>query len=161
MGGLSEMGGGSQNVRTSRYNINKSRVIIYTIHRGDSRSIFLKISLRYNWHVTLVSSVQHTDSIFVCISRAPSPPTRWTWVWVSSGSWWWTGKPGVLHAVHGVTKSQTQLSNWTELTDGDNSQWYCVVYLKVAKRVSLKNSTHKKKKFMTMCGDRFKLDLLC
>ena len=23
-------------------------------------------------------------------------PTRWTWVWVSSGSWWWTGKPGVL-----------------------------------------------------------------
>ena len=22
--------------------------------------------------------------------------TRWTWVWVSSGSWWWTGKPGVL-----------------------------------------------------------------
>ena len=23
-------------------------------------------------------------------------PTRWTWVWASSGSWWWTGKPGVL-----------------------------------------------------------------
>ena len=23
-------------------------------------------------------------------------PTRWTWVWVNSGSWWWTGKPGVL-----------------------------------------------------------------
>ena len=22
--------------------------------------------------------------------------TRWTWVWVSFGSWWWTGKPGVL-----------------------------------------------------------------
>ena len=22
-------------------------------------------------------------------------PTRWTWVWVSPGSWWWTGKPGV------------------------------------------------------------------
>ena len=25
-----------------------------------------------------------------------SSPTRWTWVWVSSRSWWWTGKPGVL-----------------------------------------------------------------
>ena len=24
-------------------------------------------------------------------------PTRWTWVWVSPGSWWWTGRPGVLH----------------------------------------------------------------
>ena len=23
-------------------------------------------------------------------------PTQWTWVWVSSRSWWWTGKPGVL-----------------------------------------------------------------
>ena len=23
-------------------------------------------------------------------------PTQWTWVWVDSGSWWWTGKPGML-----------------------------------------------------------------
>ena len=23
-------------------------------------------------------------------------PTRWTWIWVNSGSWWWTGRPGVL-----------------------------------------------------------------
>ena len=22
--------------------------------------------------------------------------TRWTWVWMNSGSWWWTGRPGVL-----------------------------------------------------------------
>ena len=22
--------------------------------------------------------------------------SQWTWVWVSSGSWWWTGKPGML-----------------------------------------------------------------
>ena len=26
-------------------------------------------------------------------------PTRWTWVWVNSGSWWWTGRPGVLQLV--------------------------------------------------------------
>ena len=26
-------------------------------------------------------------------------PTQWTWVWVSSGSWWWTGNPGVLHSM--------------------------------------------------------------
>ena len=38
--------------------------------------------------------------------------TRWTWVWVNSGSWWWTGRPGLLH---GVAKSRTWLSNWTEL----------------------------------------------
>ena len=23
-------------------------------------------------------------------------PTQWTWVWVDSSSWWWTGRPGVL-----------------------------------------------------------------
>ena len=22
--------------------------------------------------------------------------TRWMWVWVNSGSWWWTGRPGIL-----------------------------------------------------------------
>ena len=25
--------------------------------------------------------------------------TRWTWVWVSSASWWWTGEPGVLQSM--------------------------------------------------------------
>ena len=41
-------------------------------------------------------------------------PTGWTWVWASSGSWWWTGKPGVLQA----TESQRVGHDWvTELTD--------------------------------------------
>ena len=26
-------------------------------------------------------------------------PTRWTWVWTSSGSWWWTGRPGRLQSM--------------------------------------------------------------
>ena len=25
--------------------------------------------------------------------------TQWTWVWVNSGGWWWTGKPGVLQPM--------------------------------------------------------------
>ena len=40
-------------------------------------------------------------------------PTQWTWVWVSSGSWWWTGKPGVLQSMG--SQSRTQLSGWSEL----------------------------------------------
>ena len=40
-------------------------------------------------------------------------PTRWTWVWVNSGSWWWTGRPGMLRFMG--SQSRTQLSNWTEL----------------------------------------------
>ena len=41
--------------------------------------------------------------------------TQWTRVWVNSGSWWWTGRPGVLR-FHGVAKSRTRLSDWTELS---------------------------------------------
>ena len=26
-------------------------------------------------------------------------PTRWTWVWANSGSWWWTGRSGVLQSM--------------------------------------------------------------
>ena len=26
-------------------------------------------------------------------------PTQWTWVWASSGSWWWTGRPGGLQSM--------------------------------------------------------------
>ena len=26
-------------------------------------------------------------------------PTQWTWVWVNSGSWWWTGRPGLLQSM--------------------------------------------------------------
>ena len=40
-------------------------------------------------------------------------PTQWTWVWVNSRSWWWTGRPGMLQSMG--SQSQTQLSNWTEL----------------------------------------------
>ena len=37
-------------------------------------------------------------------------PTQWTWVWVNSGSWWWTGRPGMLQSI-GVSKCQTRLSD--------------------------------------------------
>ena len=26
-------------------------------------------------------------------------PTQWTWIWVNSGSWWWTEGPGVLQSM--------------------------------------------------------------
>ena len=26
-------------------------------------------------------------------------PIPWTWVWINSGSWWWTGRPGVLQSM--------------------------------------------------------------
>ena len=45
-------------------------------------------------------------------------PTRWTWVWVNSGSWWWTGRPGVLWLMG----SQRVGHDWaTELNWWDNT----------------------------------------
>ena len=43
-------------------------------------------------------------------------PTRWTWVWVNSGSWWWTGRPSVLRFMGSQRVGHdwaTEL-NWTE-----------------------------------------------
>ena len=41
--------------------------------------------------------------------------TRWRWVWVNSGSWWWTGRPGMLWFMG--PQSLIQLSDWTELKE--------------------------------------------
>ena len=63
-------------------------------------------------------------------------PTRWTWVWASSESWWWTGKTGVLqcmgmqrvrhdwatelkHKLHYFLYEQSNLNNCRE------TKYYC------------------------------------
>ena len=44
-------------------------------------------------------------------------PILWTWVWASSRSWWWTGKPGVLQSMglQSVGHNWATELNWTEL----------------------------------------------
>ena len=43
--------------------------------------------------------------------------TQWTWVWVDSGSWWWTGRTGVLQFMGSqqVGHDWATKLNWTEL----------------------------------------------
>ena len=43
--------------------------------------------------------------------------TRWTWVWVNSGSWWWTRRPGVLWFMGSqrVRHDWATELNWPEL----------------------------------------------
>ena len=43
-------------------------------------------------------------------------PTQRTWIWVNSGSWWWTGRPGVLKSMgsHRVRHDWVTEPNWTE-----------------------------------------------
>ena len=44
-----------------------------------------------------------------------APLTQWTWVWASSGSYWWTRKPGVLQST--VPQSWTWFGKWTTCED--------------------------------------------
>ena len=47
----------------------------------------------------------------------------WTWVWVNSRSWWWTGRPGVLQSM----RSQRVRHDWaTERNWTDTSLYYGV-----------------------------------
>ena len=38
---------------------------------------------------------------------------QWTWVWASSGSWWWTGRPGVLQSMGCKESDTSERLNWT------------------------------------------------
>ena len=40
--------------------------------------------------------------------------TQWTWVWVNSGTWWWTRRPGVLRSMGSHKWHTTERLNWTE-----------------------------------------------
>ena len=72
--------------------------------------LLLKLKLQYFGHL-----MRRTDSLEKTLMLGKSEgrrrrddrgwdgwmasPTRWTWVWVNSGSWWWTGRPGVLQSM--------------------------------------------------------------
>ena len=44
-------------------------------------------------------------------------PTQWTWVWASSGCWWWTGKSDVLQSMglQRVRQDWATELKWTEI----------------------------------------------
>ena len=58
--------------------------------------------------------------------------TQWTWVWVDSGGWWWTGRPGILR----FTGSQRVRHDWeTELNYSNiciiqDDEFLCFFWLK-------------------------------
>ena len=57
---------------------------------------------------------------------------RWTWVWASSRSWWWIGKPGVLQSMgsqrvrhNWVTELNPSPSLWKKGADLEAESWAC------------------------------------
>ena len=54
-------------------------------------------------------------------------PTWWAWVWVNSGSWWWTGRPGVLRFMGSQRVGHAWVTklDWTGL-NWKWELWFCV-----------------------------------
>ena len=55
-------------------------------------------------------------------------PTWWTWVWASSGSWYWTGKPGMLQSMglQRVGHDWTTELNWGKRCPGC---YWCQIFI--------------------------------
>ena len=82
--------------------------ILREISPGCSlEGMMLKLKLQYSGHLMRrVDSLEKTLMLGGIGGRRRgddrgwdgwmASPTRWTWVWVNSGSWWWTRRPGVL-----------------------------------------------------------------
>ena len=54
--------------------------------------------------------------------------TQWTWIWVDSGSWWWTVKPGILRfmGLQRVRHHWATELNGTEYTHTHNHTYECL-----------------------------------
>ena len=86
--------------------------------------LMLKLKLQYFGHL-----MQRTDSLEKTLMKGlwrlkaggegddrgwdgwMASLTQWTWVWASSGSWWWTGKPSMLQSMESQ-RDTTEWLNW-------------------------------------------------
>ena len=57
--------------------------------------------------------------------------TQWTWVWVNSRSWWWTGRPGVLQSMGSqrVRHDWVTELNWVLIYYMIHSNQWLIIYL--------------------------------
>ena len=77
--------------------------------------------------------------------------TQWTWVWVSSRSWWWTGRPGVLRSMG--SQSRTWLGGWTEL-NWKHCHW--LLFYILAHKIIVIDDAFKLMKYTTSFTERKK-----
>ena len=110
------------------------------VARRPNQSILKEISLEYSWKDWCWSWNSKTLATWCELSHLKRPwcwerlkvggkgddrgwvgwivsLTQWTWVWVNSGSWCWTGRPGVLQSMQlqRVGDDWATELNWTEL----------------------------------------------
>ena len=90
--------------------------------------IMLKLKLQYFGHLLRTNSLEKAlmlgrlKAVWEGDDRGwdgwMASLTRCTWVWASSGSWWWTEKPYVLQSMGLQMPYTTERLNWTELYKG-------------------------------------------
>ena len=109
----------------------RSNQSILKISPGCSlEGLMLKLKLQYSGHLMeRVDSLEKTLMLEGIEGRRRrglqrdgwmASLTWWTWVWVNSGNWWWTGRPAVLQFMG----SQRVRRDWaTELN------WYIHAYI--------------------------------
>ena len=85
--------------------------ILKAISPGISlEGMMLKLNLQYFGHVIwITNSLEETLMLGKIEDRRrrehrgwdgwKASPGQWTWVFANSGSWWWTGRPGVLQSM--------------------------------------------------------------
>ena len=79
---------------------------------------YMKISLVKLGFLSHSPAAPKQHALSIPISLLLWSLTRWTWIWVNSGSWWWTGRPGVLRFMGSqrVRHDWATELNWTELS---------------------------------------------
>ena len=98
------------------------------IHKYSFEELMVKLTLQYFGHL-----IRRADSLQRpwCWERlraggeeddrgwdgCMASLTQWTWVRVDSGSWWWTGRPGVLQPIGSQRVGHVWVTelNWTEV----------------------------------------------
>ena len=95
-------------------------------------------------------------------------PTQWTWVWINSRSWWWTGKPGVLQSMGSqrVRHDWATELNWTEFLNtlrginfmGGELSWDRIRYLH-RRQCFLQHQVHSNKKKKNKKNNRSNLNV--
>ena len=73
-------------------------------------------------------------------------PTWCTWVWVNSGSWWWTGRPGVLQSMGSQRVRHDLATEDHEVIMVDSNPMYWCSY----KKRRLGHKTHSKWDYVTL-----------
>ena len=114
-------------------NIYSNQSILKISPRCSLEGLTLKLKLQYfGHHMRRVDSLEKTLMLGGIGGRrrrgwqrmrcSLASPTLWTWVWVNSRSWWWTGRPGVLWFMGSqrVRHDWATELNWTDWFHNSN-----------------------------------------